>query len=175
MHPLGEITDKAIKIEFQNRGSPHANCVLWVKGAPKFGKNPDTEVCNFIGKYTACNIPSDNEKLKELVLLVQQHKHSTYCKRNKQCRFSFPQPPSSCTLISQPYSDDSNSKSITECLSKVKKLLIEDNTNVSLLQLLEMGNIKPLDYEKALHTSSSGNNVILSVIPLIATIISQFF
>ena len=105
-----------------------------------------------------------NEKLKELVLLVQQHKHSTYCKRNKQCRFSFPQPPISCTLISQPYSDDDtgcNSKSIPKCLSKVKKLLIEGNTNVSLLQLLEMGNIKPSDYEKALHTSSSGNKVIL--------------
>ena len=164
VHPLGEITDEAIRIEFQNRGSPHAHCVLWVKGAPKFSEHPDGEVCNFIDKYIACNIPNDNEKLKELVLLVQQHKHSTYCKRNKQCRFSFPQPPSSCTLISQPYSDDDtgcNSKSIVECLSKVKKLLIEGNTNVSLLQLLEMGNIKSSDYEKALHTSSSGNKVIL--------------
>ena len=100
-------------------------------------------VCDFIDKYIACNIPTDNEKLKELVLLVQQHKHSTYCKRNKQCRFSFPQPPSSCTLISQPYSEDDTgctSKSVAECLSKVRKLLIEGNTNVSHLQLLEMGN-----------------------------------
>ena len=75
MHPLGEITDEAIRTEFQNRGSPHAHCVLWVKGASKFGENPDGEVCNFIDKYIACNIPNDNEKLKELVLLVQQHKH----------------------------------------------------------------------------------------------------
>ena len=99
MHPLGEITDEAIRIEFQNRGSPNAHCVLWVKGAPKFGKHPDSEVCDFIDKYISCTIPNDNEKLKELVLLVQQHKHSTYCKRNKQCCFSYPQPPSLCTYL----------------------------------------------------------------------------
>ena len=37
-HPLGEINDEAVRIEFQNRGSPHAHCVLWVKNAPKFGE-----------------------------------------------------------------------------------------------------------------------------------------
>ena len=52
---LGDITGEAIRIEFQNRGSPHAHCVLWVKGAPKFGKQPDSEVCDFIDKYIACN------------------------------------------------------------------------------------------------------------------------
>ena len=35
VHPLGEITDLVIKIEFQMRGSPHAHCLLWVKDAPK--------------------------------------------------------------------------------------------------------------------------------------------
>ena len=34
-HPLGHITDYVIKIEFQMRGSPHADCLLWVKDAPK--------------------------------------------------------------------------------------------------------------------------------------------
>ena len=31
---LGEISDHVIKIEFQGRGSSHAHCLLWVKGAP---------------------------------------------------------------------------------------------------------------------------------------------
>ncbi|XP_071953105.1 uncharacterized protein [Antedon mediterranea] len=30
-HPLGEITDYVIRIEFQARGSPHAHTLLWVK------------------------------------------------------------------------------------------------------------------------------------------------
>ena len=34
-HPLGNITDYVIKIEFQMRGSPHAHCLLWVKDVLK--------------------------------------------------------------------------------------------------------------------------------------------
>ena len=38
VHPLGHITDYVIDIKFQMRGSPHANCLLWVKDAPKNDK-----------------------------------------------------------------------------------------------------------------------------------------
>ena len=88
--PLGEIVDYGIRIEFQARGSPHAHCLIWVKDAPKYG---DNEVCDFIDKYISCAIPEQEGKLKDLVLLLQQHKHSTYCKRNKTCCFNFPKPP----------------------------------------------------------------------------------
>ena len=30
-HPLGDVTDFVIKIEFQMRGTPHAHCLLWIK------------------------------------------------------------------------------------------------------------------------------------------------
>ena len=30
-NPLGEIHDYVIKIEFQERGAPHAHCLLWAK------------------------------------------------------------------------------------------------------------------------------------------------
>ena len=40
-HPLGDITDYVIKIEFQMRGSSHAHCLLWVKDTPKIDKDPD--------------------------------------------------------------------------------------------------------------------------------------
>ena len=33
--PLGNVTDYAIRIEFQARGSPHAHTLLWVKDAPQ--------------------------------------------------------------------------------------------------------------------------------------------
>ena len=33
-NPLGKLTDYAIKIEFQARGSPHAHTLLWIEGAP---------------------------------------------------------------------------------------------------------------------------------------------
>ena len=37
--PLGEIEDYGIRIEFQSRGSPHAHCLIRVKGAPKYAVN----------------------------------------------------------------------------------------------------------------------------------------
>ena len=72
-HPLGEICDYAIRIEFQARGSPHAHCVVWVKNAPKFGIDSDEDVCNFIDKYISVAVPNTDCKLKELVLMLQQH------------------------------------------------------------------------------------------------------
>ena len=96
-NPLGELVDYVIRIEFQARGSPHAQCVLWVKDAPNYGVDDNANVCQFIDKYITCAIPADEGKLKDLVLLVQQHRHSSYCKHIKGCRFNFPHPPSNET------------------------------------------------------------------------------
>ena len=92
--PLGEIVDYTIRIEFQARGSPHAHCVIWVKDAPQFGNDDDSNVCDFIDQYISCEIPKEEGKLRELVLLLQQHKHSSYCRKHNTCRFNFPKPPS---------------------------------------------------------------------------------
>ena len=93
VHPLVEMVDYGLPIEFQARGSPHAHCVIWVKDAPKYDTDDCDNVCAFIDQYIICAIPSEQGKLKELVQLLQQHKHSSYCKRHNHCRFSFPKPP----------------------------------------------------------------------------------
>ena len=161
--PLGEIIDYAIRIEFQARGSPHAHNVIWVKNSPKFGTDTDTDVCNFIDKYISCAIPENDCKLKELVLLLQQHKHSSYCKRGKTCRFHFPQPPSSKTLIAYPYIDGQNDdfNMISNALSKVRKELVDGNNDVSLEELLNNVNVHMTHYEKAIQTCTKGNVVVL--------------
>ena len=69
--PLGEIVDFGARIELQARGSPHAHCVIWMKDAPKFGVNEDSEVCSFIEEYISCAIHKEEGKLKELVLLSE--------------------------------------------------------------------------------------------------------
>ena len=63
-----------IRIEFQARGSPHAHCVLWIKDAPKYGASKNDDGCTFIDKYVSCAIPAKDCKLKDPVLLLQQHK-----------------------------------------------------------------------------------------------------
>ena len=52
-------------------------------------------------KYISCKLPAEDGKLRELVFLLQKHKHSSYCKRNKTCRFNFPKPPSPEILITK--------------------------------------------------------------------------
>ena len=158
--PLGEIADYAIRIEFQARGSPHAHCVLWVKDAPKYMDSPDNAVCDFIDKYVSCELPADDSKLKELVSLLQQHKHSSYCKRNKTCRFNFPKPPSPKTLITR-FDQNTDVERSKAVLEKVQKLLKEASTDMSLADLLNRADVSETDYVEALENSCTGNVVVL--------------
>ena len=56
-NPLGQISDHVIKIEFQMRGTPHAHCLLWVKDAPKIGRDTNNVVCAFIDRYITASTP----------------------------------------------------------------------------------------------------------------------
>ena len=159
--PLGEIVDYAIRIEFQARGSPHAHTVIWVKDAPRFGIDSDSDVVNFIDQYVTCAKPEDG-KLRELVLLLQEHKHSSYCKHGKTCHFHFPQPPSPITLIAKSDFDQNQLKSAQETLAKVRKVLIDNNnSDTTLEQLLGTAGVELKDYMTALQMSSKGSTVLL--------------
>ena len=92
-------------------------------------------------------------KLKELVRLLQQHKHSSYCKRHNSCRFSFPKPPSTKTLIAQPESDPDVVKQAQTVLAKVHKVLADGHTDKSL----DTHN----EYTEALEMSNKGSVVVL--------------
>ena len=159
--PHGEIVDYAIRIEFQVRGSPHAHCVTWVKDAPKYNESPDSVVCDFIDQYISCKLPPEDGKLKQLVLLLQQHKHSSYCKRNKTCRFNFPKPPSSKTLITKFDPENTDVEQSRTVLKKVQKLIAEGNTDLSFTELLNKADVTETEYVDALETSCTGNIVVL--------------
>ena len=159
--PLVEIVDYDIRIEFQARGSPHAHCVIWVKNAPRYGIDNDDKVCDFIDQYISCAIPEMESKLRDLILLLQQHKHSTYCKRKKSCCFNFPKPPSSMTLIATPESHSDALKSVQTMLAKVHKVLADSNTELSLEEVLDKADISLNEYTKALEVSSKGSVVVL--------------
>jgi hypothetical protein len=95
-----------IRIEFQARGSPHAHTILWIKDAPKLDVNTDEEVISFIDKYQTCVIPDEeNTDLRNIVLSLQKHVHSSTCRKHGSCRFRFPHPPSGKTLIARPHDE----------------------------------------------------------------------
>ena len=118
-NPLGKLTDYAIRIAFQARGSPHAHTLLRIEGAPKYGVDDDQVVCDFIDHYVTCKIPSDDEELKDMILLLQRHSHSSYCRKRGSCRFNFPKPPSPYTLIASKLYDDKNNSSVKSNKAKL--------------------------------------------------------
>lgn len=74
--------------------------IFWIVNAPKFNSTCDLDaIYKFIDTYISCSIPSDNTALKDLVLKLQKHTHSSYCKKQYTCRFQFPKPPCQSTLI----------------------------------------------------------------------------
>ena len=162
-HPIGNITDYVIKIEFQMRGSSHAHCLLWVKNAPKIDKDPDDVVCTFIDKYVTAVIPPiapENEHHIKLMDNLQKHTHSDYCRRNKSCHFGFPKPPSTKTLISRPPIDDhdeiiQNAKLVLQTVQNT--FTTADIQNISTQQLLQDININMVTYIDALKISKNGS------------------
>ena len=80
-NPVRQVIEYAIKIEFQEHGSPHAHCLLWIKGAPKIDVDKDDVICKFSDKYVSGMLPHDSEDTRHIQKLVSKyetHSHSSY-------------------------------------------------------------------------------------------------
>lgn len=76
------IVDFYKRSEFQDRGSPHIHCLLWIRDAPKYIKSdPESiKLCTeFIDKFISCK--SYNLDLNDELLNLQKHKHSFTCRK----------------------------------------------------------------------------------------------
>ena len=59
--PLGKVIHYFYRIDFQQRGYPHAHAILWVEGAPQ----PDADsqvIYGFVDKYVQASIPKSDEE-----------------------------------------------------------------------------------------------------------------
>ena len=169
-HPLGEISEHVEKIEFQARGSPHAHCLIWVKDAPKVDEQSDDEVCQFVDRYIHGKIPCDSEgnsDIHGLVKKLQGHAHSPYCRPhvNAKCRFNFPRPPTTKTIIARnkiDMCDGSIDEKIRRHVMQLVHERIEEDNGSVLKEILENENIPEEVYLDCLRASSHrGTNVIL--------------
>ena len=102
--PLGKVQDYFIRIEFQNRGSPHYHIIFWIEGVPKNIDNQTAPALKtYIEKVIHTNLPGINDDaiLHALVSRLQTHRHTKYCqpRPSSQCRFKFPKQPCSTTRI----------------------------------------------------------------------------
>ena len=120
----------AIKIEFQECGSPHAHCLLWVNDAPLIDVDSDEDVCSFIDRYISGRIPDESLETSYMAKIVKQyqtHSHSSYCRCNHSCQFGFSKAPLPHTLICREPENgeeqDTILKHACDILKKYMKLL----------------------------------------------------
>ena len=113
---------------------------------------------HIINKYITCAIPADECKLRDIVLLLRKHKHSSYCRRNRGCRFHFPHPPSNESIISEQSDDTSD---CIQVLTKVCKVLTDNPNDLTMNELLAKADVTLDQYVSALQVSTKGSVVIL--------------
>ena len=68
-----ELLDYTVRVEFQERGSPHAHMLLWLKDVPEWSTPEGIAV---IERNISCSLQTP---LKELVIKYQNHRHSQTC------------------------------------------------------------------------------------------------
>ncbi|XP_061170416.1 uncharacterized protein LOC133179738 [Saccostrea echinata] len=169
--PLGDVLHFFYRIEFQQRGSPHAHGVLWIKDAPHPEKSKEEDVNAFVEKYIKSTIPPEYEdpQLYRLVTQLQKHTHSAACKKTgRQCRFNFPKPVCETTMICKPTPQEENSqdqanilKNSKEILANVKNFVIQtdDLHCVSLEDIFFMCGTNSRQYHIALKESVTDTTI----------------
>jgi len=139
-----QILDWYIRDEFQDRGSPHVHCFLWLKNAPNYVKNDKDSIKKcvvFIDKFINC--PATNPNVDEKFIKYQNHKHSFTCKKylsdlkTCECRFNYPQFPMKQTMILEPldfhdsvYSEDDIQKQIANLKETYK--FVKQNISIQI-------------------------------------------
>ena len=78
---FGEIDDYFHRVEFQRCGSPYIHGLIWVTGAPRFDKNSDEDISEYIDKCITCS--GEIKDWKRPFSLFQIYKHSQTCMKVK--------------------------------------------------------------------------------------------
>uniref|UniRef100_A0A3B3CJC3 ATP-dependent DNA helicase n=1 Tax=Oryzias melastigma TaxID=30732 RepID=A0A3B3CJC3_ORYME len=168
---LGRVIDFFFRVEYQNRGSPHIHCLLWVDGAPVFDKDDDKTVCNFISRYSTAQLPNPTTQpeLYKTVKEVQTHSrnHPKTCFKypGADCRFGFPKPPSDQTMITRPDENSEDSLEVEKAKAKLRPLsaLLKEpeSETLTFAQLLATCNLTLTEYKRCLHLMKTSSTVIL--------------
>lgn len=101
-HP---VTEHYTRTEFQNRGSVHKHCLLYLENAPKYVQDDsnNAEVIKFIDTIITCKYDPKNP-----CMAFQRHKHTHTCYKGNRskCRFNFPKYVMDETMILKPLPKD---------------------------------------------------------------------
>ena len=164
--PLGKIADWFYRVEYQQRGSPHIQMLIWLESAPVYGCDDDEDVTSFIDEIITCKKTDSDPELQFLVNR-QIHRHCQTCRKKSkaECRFNFPQPPMKSTSILCPLDNMSdtdiqkhkdNWRNITKHLNDMK-----EGEDMTFDQLLVSLSITEQKYILAIRSSLNSPTIFL--------------
>jgi hypothetical protein len=163
LNPIGKIKDSFIRIEFQQRGSPHAHIMFWVEDAPTQAYSSPDEIASFIDQHVSCSADVSEESAK--YLKIQKHRHTKTCRKKGKpiCRFGFPKPPMNKTMVLEPLLDsEQEDKDNFELIQKVlghKKH--KDGMSISMTEFLHDLHLNEDEYIRAVRTSIKSTTIFL--------------
>ena len=146
--PIGSVVHFFYRIEFQQRGPQHAHGVVWIKDAPDPETDSPQTIAAFVDRYVSCELPSValDPELHSLVNQLQRHTHTASCKKKgNHCRFNFPRPISSETVVSSTSPSESTNEVHTLNKDTAKETLCAIKT-----YLQETDGVENLTYEEVL-------------------------
>ncbi|XP_038135176.1 uncharacterized protein LOC119779572 [Cyprinodon tularosa] len=169
--PLGRVVDFFHRVEFQHRGSPHIHGLVWVEGAPELEKSADQTVCDFVDKYISAQLPDPDtqpelyQKVNELQKHSRNHTRSCFKSVNSGCRFGFPKPPCTRTMISRAIGEEEEEDDTESAKNKLRPLMQLLNepevASMSLEQILSRCELTLAEYESCLHRMSKKTAIYL--------------
>lgn len=159
-NPIGSIKDHFMRVEFQQRGSPHLHVLLWVDKAPKYGVSSEDEIVQFIDQYVTCK---KDDSIPDLIN-YQTHRHARTCRKKGKpvCRFNFPMPPLPKTMILSPHLDvetsqhEKNYQKIVDTLNNMKS-----GVNIGFSEFLSSLEMNVEEYVLAIRSNLKAPRVFL--------------
>ena len=126
-------------------------------------------VCNFVEKYVHGHIPENMKQMpdvKDLVMKLQTHAHSSYCRLhiNTKCRFNFPKPPSTRTIVSRQLRVDERNETDAEENSRIMQAIHERldlDASLGIEEILQKEGILEERYIECLQSSSNHRSCII--------------
>ncbi|XP_047245588.1 uncharacterized protein LOC124882907 isoform X2 [Girardinichthys multiradiatus] len=165
--PLGEIIDYFYRVEFQHRGSPHIHMLIWNTEKVDIEVDDDETVCNFVDKYVTAQLPNPEKqpelykKVTELQKHSKNHTKTCFKSLNSGCRFGFPKPLATKTMIIRP-DETADTEAAKDKLRPLMNLLNEPETaSFTIEQILSRCNLTMFEYERCLQAINKKTVVIL--------------
>ena len=162
-NPLQKMTDSFYRVEFQQRGSPHIHMMAWIDDAPRYASSSAEEIITYIDQMIS--VSADVPEEYKQYLALQKHKHSKSCRKGGTkpiCRFGFPIPPMSKTMILEPLDPDTDTDLHSKNFKNVQKVLKEiDGEEMSFEEFLTKLDMDEESYILSIQSSLKSSKVFL--------------